>query len=178
MSNTPTTTNSTVHAIKKLATAAAIAGALGLAALGMANGTAAAAPADDSGSTTSAASEQAGPSSPSAGPSSPSPVRAPSAGPASATGDSGDSADPSYVAGVTGGLPFLEFNSAPTAGQASKTTHTPTSTVGNGRQPGDSADDTSIRDTDPEAVRRAQEWESPGEKQFVVVYDEDNDNSL
>jgi hypothetical protein len=119
MSNTPsTTTNSTVHAIKKLATAAAIAGALGLAALGMANGTAAAAPADESGSTTSAASEQAGPSSP-------------TAGPASLTGDSDGSAIPAP-------------KSAPTAGPASKTTNTPTdtptSTVGNGRQPGDSAD--------------------------------------
>jgi hypothetical protein len=124
MSNTPsTTTNSTVHAIKKFATAAAIAGALGLAALGMANGTAAAAPADDSGSTTSAASEQAGPSSPSAGPSSP------TAGPTSPTGDSDGSAIPA--------------KSAPTASPAAKTTNTPTSTVGNGRQPGDSADDTS-----------------------------------
>jgi hypothetical protein len=53
MSNTPSTTNSAVHAIKKLATAAAIAGALGLAALGITKGIAAAAPADDSGSTTS-----------------------------------------------------------------------------------------------------------------------------
>ncbi len=131
MSNTPTTTNSTVHAIKKLATAAAIAGALGLAALGMANGTAAAAPADDSGSTTSAASEQAGPSSPSAGPSSPSAgPSSPSAGPSSPTGDSDGSAIPAP-------------KSAPTAGPAAKTTNTPTSTVGNGRQPGDPADNAS-----------------------------------
>jgi hypothetical protein len=122
MSNTPsTTTNSTVHAIKKLATAAAIAGALGLAALGIANGTAAAAPADDSASTTSAASEQAGPASPTAGPSST------TAGPTSPTGDSDGS-----------GIPAPK--SAPTAGPAATTTNTPTSTVGNGRQPGDSAD--------------------------------------
>jgi hypothetical protein len=68
-STRPATTITTVDAIKKLATAAAIAGALGLAALGVANGTAAAAPADNSGSKTSASSEQ-------------------HAGPASRTGDS------------------------------------------------------------------------------------------
>src|SRR5215218_1600299 len=109
MSNIPsTTTNSTIQAIKKFATAATIAGALGLAALCLANGTAAAAPADDSGPTTSAASEPGGPSSPTAGPSSPTAgPSSPTAGPASPTGDSGDSADPGYVAGVTGGLPFL-----------------------------------------------------------------------
>ncbi|TPG37096.1 hypothetical protein [Mycolicibacterium hodleri] len=111
------TTLTTIDAIKKFATTAAIAGALGLAALGLA-GTAAAAPAADSGSTTSSASEQAGPGSP--------------------TGDANVPASLKLqpALGADGSA-----NAGPSTGTAQTTAQTPTSSVGNGRQSGDTADD-------------------------------------